>query len=148
MRIAARSRTLAGIVTQPNTLRDVFENQMDAYAAGDAARLLASFSDDCVLQDMADPDNTFTGKAQIKQFLDEYFTTFVDATVKRTVVAAEGDTVVGELDVEATYVAAPYSRGNGRRVAVRYCVIEKVREGEVCFERFYWDSAALHRQLA
>jgi uncharacterized protein (TIGR02246 family) len=130
------------------TLRDVFENQMDAYADGDAERLLASFSDDCVLQDMADPENPFTGKAEIKRFLDDYFSTFVDATVARTVVAAEGDTVVGELDVEATYVAAPYSRAAGRRVAIRYCVIEKVRDGRVCFERFYWDSAALDRQLA
>jgi uncharacterized protein (TIGR02246 family) len=129
-------------------LRDVFENQMAAYAAGDAERLLTSFSDDCVLQDMADPDNMFAGKAAIKRFLDDYFSTFVDATVKRTVVAAEGDTIVGELEVDATYIAEPYSPDNGRKVALRYCVIEKIRDGRVCFERFYWDGAALERQLA
>jgi uncharacterized protein (TIGR02246 family) len=129
-------------------LRDVFESQMTAYAAGDMEQLLASFSDDCVLQDMAEPDNVFSGKAEIERFLDYYFSTFVNATVNRTVVAAEGDTVVGELDVEATYVAHPDSREGGRRVAIRYCVIERVRDGKVCFERFYWDSAALARQLA
>jgi ketosteroid isomerase-like protein len=135
-------------VADNSTLRDVFESQMAAYAAGDTERLLASFSDDCVLQDMADPDNTFSGNVAIKGFLDDYFSTLVDASVKRTVVAAEGDTIVGELEVEATYIAEPFSRENGRRVTIQYCVIEKVRDGHVCFERFYWDSAALDRQLA
>src|SRR4051812_3855852 len=135
------------LMTDNESLRQVFENQMAAYADGDVDRLLASFSDDCVLQDMADPDRAFTGKTEIRAFLDEYFATFVDASVIRTVVAAEGDTVVGELEVEATYIADPSAREQAPRIALRYCVIERVRHGRVCFERFYWDSAGLERQL-
>jgi ketosteroid isomerase-like protein len=130
------------------TLKDIFDNQMAAYEAGDVDALLDSFSEDCVLQDMADPDNSYTGQAEIKEFLDDYFSTLIDATVGRTVAAAEGDTIVGELDVSATYVGEPFSRENAREVKLRYCVIERVRDGKVCFERFYWDSAALERQLA
>jgi ketosteroid isomerase-like protein len=127
---------------------DLFETQIAAYAALDTERLMATFTEDCVLQDMADPENPFVGTVAIRGFLDEYFSTLADVSVEITTVVANGDKVVGELEVKATYVGEPYSRADGREVIMRYCVIDTVRDSAICFERFYWDRAEFERQLA
>jgi steroid delta-isomerase-like uncharacterized protein len=126
----------------------VFTTQMDAYAALNIDALLATFSEDCVLQDMADPDHPHRGIGEIRVFLEEYFAALDNVTVQVVTRATTADKIIGELEVNATYIAAPYSRDNGRRVVLRYVAIDTVRDGKICHERFYWDRAELERQLA
>jgi steroid delta-isomerase-like uncharacterized protein len=121
---------------------------MAAYGALDRDTLLTTFADDAVLRDMADPDNPFSGKDAIREFLDEYFAALTDVEVEIVSTVADAETVAGELEVNATYVGAPFSHGNGRKVVMRYCVVDTVHDGKVVYERFYWDRTEFERQLA
>lgn len=121
---------------------------MAAYAACDVEGLLASFAEDCVLTDMADPANPFVGKSAVEGFLVGYFATLRNVKVTVTHVAAGVDLVIGELDVTADYVGEPFSEDRCRAIRLRYCVAEEIRDGQVANERFYWDSGDFARQLA
>jgi len=129
------------------TLESIFRNQMAAYAACDIEKLVESFTDDCVLVDMADPENPFVGIDAIRGFLVDYFSTLRDVVVDVTMVAAGQDCVIGELDVTASYVGEPFSEDNRQPIRLRYCVAEEIRDGHVASERFYWDSNDFQRQL-
>jgi len=134
-------------MASPASTEAVFHTQMAAYAACDVEGLLASFSEDCVLTDMADPANPFIGKDAVRGFLVGYFATLRNVEVDVTHVAAGEDLVIGELDVTADYVDAPFTEEKPRAVRLRYCVAEEIRDGHVARERFYWDSGDFARQL-
>jgi ketosteroid isomerase-like protein len=135
-------------MTSPASTEAVFRTQMAAYAACDVEGLLASFTADCVLVDMADPANPFIGKDAVNGFLIGYFATLRNVAVDVTHVAAGEDLVIGELDVTADYVGAPFCEERPGAVRLRYCVAEEIRDGRVARERFYWDSGDFARQLA
>lgn len=135
-------------MTSSVSTEEVFRAQMAAYAACDVQGLLASFTEDCVLTDMADPANPFVGKNAVEGFLIGYFATLRNVAVTVTHVAAVEGLVIGELDVTADYVGEPLSEANSRAVRLRYCVAEEIRDGHVARERFYWDSGDFERQLA
>jgi ketosteroid isomerase-like protein len=129
------------------SLENVFRCQMAAYAACDVEGLVDSFTEDCVLADMTDPDNPFIGKAAVRRFLVGYFATLRDVEVTVASVAVGDGVVIGELDVTADYIGEPFSEAHRRNVRLRYCVAEEIRDGHVAHERFYWDSNDFQRQL-
>jgi len=128
-------------------LEAIFRNQMAAYADCDVDRLLDSFTSDCILRDMADPERPFIGKEAVRAFLEGYFATLRDVVVEVTSVAVADGVVIGELEVAAHYVGTPFSEDNYRPVQLRYCIAEEIRDGYVANERFYWDSQHLAQQL-
>jgi ketosteroid isomerase-like protein len=128
-------------------LENVFRNQMAAYAACDVDTLVDSFTDDCVLVDMADPQHPFVGIEAVRGFLEDYFAPLRDVVVDVTMVATGSESVIGELDVSANFVGDPFSPDNPRPIRLRYCVAEEIRDGHVARERFYWDSSDFQRQL-
>ncbi|MBM7417409.1 MULTISPECIES: nuclear transport factor 2 family protein [Nocardiaceae] len=130
-----------------NTLEAIFRTQMAAYADRDVEALVATFTEDCVLVDMADAEHPFVGTDAVRAFLRDYFATLRDVVVDVTMVTTGTDSVIGELDVTADYVGAPFSEEKPVAVRLRYCVAEEFRDGGVSRERFYWDSADLERQL-
>src|ERR1041384_6792639 len=123
------------------SMETVFRNQMAAYAACDVDALVKSFTEDCVLVDMAEPDKPYVGVDAVREFLVDYFASLQDVVVEVTRVTGGEDTVIGELDVTASYIGEPFSKANGRSIRLRYCVAEEIRDGHVARERFYWDSA-------
>ncbi|MBY6537705.1 nuclear transport factor 2 family protein [Rhodococcus sp. BP-349] len=130
-----------------NALETIFRTQMAAYADCDVEALIATFTDDCVLVDMADVDHPFVGTDAVRGFLVDYFAALRHVVVDVTMVATGTDSVIGELDVTANYVGAPFTEQTPRPIRLRYCVAEEIRDGGVSSERFYWDSADLERQL-
>jgi ketosteroid isomerase-like protein len=130
-----------------NALETIFRTQMAAYADRDVEALVTTFTDDCVLVDMADVEHPFVGTDAVRGFLRDYFATLRDVVVDVTMVATGTDSVIGELDVTANYVGEPFTEQKPRPVRLRYCVAEEIRDGSVASERFYWDSADLERQL-
>lgn len=129
------------------TLEQLFRTQMASYANCDVNGLLDSFTDDCVLTDMADTANPFVGKAAVRRFLVEYFSTMREVDVVVTHVAVGDNLVIGELNVTADYVGHPFSEQDSRTVRLRYCVAEEFRDGQVANERFYWDTREFKCQL-
>jgi ketosteroid isomerase-like protein len=130
-----------------SALENVFRNQMAAYAACDIDALVASFTHDCELVDMADPQHPFIGIEAVRGFLVDYFSALREVVVEVTTVATGAGSVIGELDVTADFVDDPFSPDNPRPIRLRYCVAEEIRDGHVAKERFYWDSNDLQRQL-
>lgn len=128
-------------------LENIFRNQMAAYAECDVEKLVESFTADAVLVDMADPQNPFVGIDAVRGFLVDYFATLRDVVVDVTMVATGENSVIGELDVTASYIGEPFSEDHRRPIRLRYCVAEEIRDGHVASERFYWDSADFQRQL-
>jgi ketosteroid isomerase-like protein len=129
------------------SLENIFRNQMAAYAECDVEKLVESFTDDAVLVDMADPGKPFVGIEAVRGFLVDYFATLRDVVVDVTMVTTGDSSVIGELDVTASYVGEPFSEDNRQPIRLRYCVAEEIRDGHVASERFYWDSADFERQL-
>ncbi|MFV8054798.1 nuclear transport factor 2 family protein [Mycobacterium sp. 48b] len=129
------------------SLERIFRTQMAAYAECGVEKLVESFTDDCVLVDMADAENPFKGIDAIRGFLVGYFATMRDVVVDVTTVTTGHSSVIGELDVSASYIGEPFSEDNRKPIRLRYCVAEEIRDGHVASERFYWDSADFQRQL-
>lgn len=133
--------------TGTGQLEDTFRAAIDAYTAQDAEALLSLFSEDGVIQDMADPERSYEGKDALRAFLAEYFSALDDVEVELTSVAVGDDVVTGEVDVRANYVAAPFSVDVPRPVRLRYGVVDAFRGGKIVRERYYWDSSSLEKQL-
>ncbi|MBP1326702.1 hypothetical protein JOF28_001934 [Leucobacter exalbidus] len=134
------------MTTNP-TILDVFHKQMAAYGERNVEQLMTTFSEDCVLQDMADPAAPFEGHAAARGFLVDYFADLANVDVNITKVAQNEDTVFGELDVTADWVSEPFSPESPRRVNFKYVIVDTFRDGLVVHERFYWDSESLQKQL-
>lgn len=126
---------------------DVFRKQMAAYGSCDVETLMTTFAEGCVLQDMADPDNPFEGREAVRGFLVDYFADLANVDVTITTVTKNENTVIGELDVAADWVSAPFSAENPRRIRFQYAVADTIENGLVTSERFYWDSETLRKQL-
>jgi ketosteroid isomerase-like protein len=129
-----------------NTNLELFEAQMAAFGDMDIERLMTSFDNDAVLQDMSAPESPWTGIEEIRRFLDEYFSHLSKVQVTVASVAASDDRVFAELEVKAGY-AADASAPHFRDVLMRYCVVETFSGGKIVHERFYWDSAEFESQL-
>lgn len=128
-------------------LEAIFRRQMAAYGNRDLDALMATFAEDCVLRDMADPRKRYEGREAVRGFLEEYFADLANVDVTILTVACNEDTVVGEIDVRADWVSAPFHPDRPRRVRFQYAVIDTIANGLVTYERFYWDSEMLRAQL-
>jgi ketosteroid isomerase-like protein len=126
----------------------VFEAQMAAFGQMDVERLMSSFDEDAVLQDMSTPDSPWTGGEQIREFLRDYFSHLSRVRVNIASVASTHDRVFAELEVHAGYAAEAASPSHVRDVLMRYCVVETFSEGKIVHERFYWDRAEFESQLS
>ncbi len=126
----------------------LFRAQMDAFGQMDVGRLLLSFAETAVLQDMSAPDAPWSGKSEIRAFLLDYFSHLSDVHVNIKSVAADDDLVVAELEVDARYAPDPSDRADIHDVFMRYCVVEEFQSGRIVSERFYWDRAEFESQFS
>jgi ketosteroid isomerase-like protein len=125
----------------------LFEAQMAAFGQMDVDRLLASFGENAVLQDMSAPDSPWIGREEIRGFLRDYFSHLSDVRVTIASVATSDDRIFAELEVKARYAANPASSADLHDVQMRYCVVETFSHGEIIHERFYWDRGQFESQL-
>lgn len=131
-----------------NTNLQLFEAQMAAFAQMDIERLMTSFDKDAVLQDMSAPESPWTGSAEIRGFLRDYFSYLSKVQVNIASVATSDDRVFAELEVKAGYTADASSPSNVHDVLMRYCVVETFSQGKIVHERFYWDRAEFESQFS
>jgi len=129
------------------SIEEVFRTQMAAYATCDVDLLMTTFAENCVLRDMADPDAAFVGLPQVREFLAGYFSDLANVQVTIFSIIANERDVIGELDVTADWISAPFSPSEPRSIRLRYAVIDTIENGLVVYERFYWDSENLKKQL-
>jgi len=133
--------------TIQDQLETTFRAAIDAYTAQDADALLSLFTEDGVIQDMADPDNFSKGQDAMRIFLADYFGALEDVQVELSSVAVGDNVVSAEVDVHANWVAAPFSSERPKAVHLSYCVVDAFRDGKIWRERYYWDTSILQRQL-
>lgn len=126
----------------------LFEAQMAAFGQMDIEKLLTSFDEDAVLQDMSAPESPWTGREEIRGFLTDYFSHLSKAHVNIASVATSDDRVFAELEVKAGYVADASSPSDVQDVLMRYCVVETFSQGKIVHERFYWDRAEFESQFS
>lgn len=126
---------------------EVFRKQMAAYGSCDVETLMTTFAEDCVLRDMADPEHPYEGREAVRGFLVDYFADLANVDVTIATITTNADTVIGELDVAADWVSTPSSSEASRRIRLRYAVADTIHDGLVTYERFYWDSDNLRKQL-
>lgn len=126
----------------------VFQAQMAAFASMDVDKLLSSFAEGAVLQDMSSPGTPWTGLAEIRGFLEEYFSHLEDLQVTIASSATNETQVFAELEARARYAVDPSSPSDAHDVLMRYAVVETFSEGRIVHERFYWDAQEFESQLS
>jgi ketosteroid isomerase-like protein len=131
-----------------DTNLQLFETQMAAFGQMDIEMLMRSFDEEAVLQDMSAPEKPWTGSAEIRRFLTDYFSHLSNVQVTIASVATSSDRVFAELRVTAGYAPDVASPTNVHDVLMRYCVVETFSQGKIVHERFYWDRAEFESQLA
>lgn len=125
----------------------LFEAQMAAFGHMDVERLMTSFDENAVLQDMSAPDSPWTGHEEIREFLCDYFSHLSNVRVNIASVATSDDQLFAELEVKARYAPDASTPSDVHDVLMRYCVVETFSQGEIVHERFYWDRAEFESQF-
>jgi ketosteroid isomerase-like protein len=128
----------------------VMREVMAAFERADVDGILAYYpdDDDFVYHDMTNPETPHRGREGMRGWLGEFFG-MIDMseaamTVSNTV--SEGDLIVGELELRATYVGDGAPEG-GAPIVMHACVVQRIEAGRIREERLYIDSATVARQL-
>ena len=117
----------------------VFRNQMAALAARDVDRVVAHFSPDCRLIDMATPEEPYVGAAGLRDFLIDYFGTWEVHDVSITNLLTTGSKVAAEVEITVSPVGA--AAVEVPRTVIRSSLFDEIVNGLIVCERAYRDPA-------
>jgi steroid delta-isomerase-like uncharacterized protein len=92
------------------------------------------------------------GRDQWRQYCGRYLKAFPDMRLEQTNLAAMGDSAVVEAIARGTHDGALESPAGeiaptGRKIEMRFCLVVRVRDGEIVDSREYYDAMALMSQL-
>jgi uncharacterized protein (TIGR02246 family) len=133
-----------------HTSRDVYEEAIRRYTAGDIEGFADAHTEDAVL---VTPVGTCLGRAAILEYWNRVKTAYPDFTLIVDVVVEQGDTVATEWTWSGTNTG-PLTRRDGtqmpptgRRVEHRGMELARLRDGKIVEYHMYWDGMAIARQL-
>lgn len=132
-------------VTVPSP-EDIFRAQVHAGLVDrDVESFVALFSDDCVVQDIAEGVPR-RGLRELRDWIASYHAVMTNTNVEYLTVASDASRIVGEFVLRGVYRGHGAAAG-GTPVELHYCVVDEVRDGLVAVETVYWAPQELDRQL-
>ena len=130
---------------------NVVERHFAAENAHDVQATLDTYTDDIVWDDITHPDSPFHGKEEVGQVYGGILDAIPDIvlTSVRRFESGDGRFVLDESilagHVEGEWVGV---QGGGAPVEIRLLHVFEIRDGLICYENAWFDSAAVHRQVA
>lgn len=126
-----------------------FGRQMEALGRGDVDGVLEHFSDDVQYVEMNDVENPVRGKDAIRDWITTFLATFADLDVRIMSMTSEGDRLVAEVEINATYTGDDFGLdAKGRAVVLRLSLVDMFdADGLIVQERAYSDPAQVATQL-
>jgi len=130
---------------------DIIDRHFAAENAHDVQGTLDTYTDDIVWDDITHPDSPFHGKEEVGQVYGGILDAIPDIllTSVRRFESADGRFVTDESIVSG-HVEGAWAgvEGGGAPVEVRLLHVFEIRDGLICYENAWFDSAAVHRQVA
>ena len=130
--------------------KDLYEQAMKLYNAGDLDGLANSYAEDAVL---VSPDGTARGRAAIREQWSRNKVAYPERTLTVDVILEQGDTVATEFAWGATNTGplvlpdGTELPPTGKRIEAKGMELMQVRGGKVAVHHLYWDNMPLARQL-
>jgi predicted ester cyclase len=131
-------------------IRDLYEEAIRLYNAGDVEGFAAAHAQDAVL---VTPVGIVRGRAAIRSYWTDQRAAFPDLTLRLGVVVEQGDIVAAEWTWFGTNTGpllrrdGTEMRATGRRVELPGMELARIKDGAIVEYRMYWDGMAIARQL-
>jgi steroid delta-isomerase-like uncharacterized protein len=143
--------TTAGVT---NELTEVEQRNLRSVAdvlqfwnSGDIEGIVAFYDDEIVWKNVA-LEESYEGKAEVRQFLTRLFTAIPDLVFTVDFKIARGDNVSEQWTVSGTHLGTFMGiPATGRHVEIRALSMVTLREGKFLRDEFYWDTGAVMRQM-
>ena len=146
---SADSNSFVGSHGQDTDALDVIERHFAAENAHDVAATLATYTDDVVWDDVAHPACPVRGKDATAQMYEGILTAFPDLHFESILRFATGDHVVDESLVTGHVFGSFLGvDGGGAPVSFRMLHVFDLRDGLICREQAWFDTAGVLRQIA
>ncbi|AZO07991.1 nuclear transport factor 2 family protein [Mesorhizobium sp. M3A.F.Ca.ET.080.04.2.1] len=113
----------------------VFRSQMAALLANDTDAIVAHFTPDCRLFDMARPMQPFVGREGLRTFLVAYFKTWRVAGLTITNLVTQGSRLAAEIELSLE------ARDSSGSRLIRSSLFDDIEGGLIARERAYRDPA-------
>ena len=130
---------------------DIIERHFAAENAHDVQATLETYTDDIIWDDITHPDSPFHGKEAAEQVYGGIIDAIPDLalTSVRRFNSADGRFVTDE-SILTGHVEGEWAgvEGGGAPVEIRLLHVFEIRDGLICYENAWFDSAAVHRQVA
>ena len=130
---------------------DIIERHFAAENAHDVKATLDTYTDDIIWDDITHPDSPFHGKEAAGQVYGGIVDAIPDLalTSVRRFSSADGRFVTDE-SIPTGHVEGEWAgvEGEGAPVEIRLLHVFELRDGLICYENAWFDSAAVHRQVA
>ena len=130
-----------------DTANHVVQELAAAWSEHEPERLDELFTESGIYEDAPSGD-TYTGPAEIKEYLRSVFSWTPDFTMELTLTAVSGDTVFTEWTMEGTQVG-PFDGfpATGNRFSVRGASVTVLENGKIRRNTDYYDMATFLLQL-
>ena len=129
---------------------DIVDRHFAAENAHDVEATLATYTDDIIWDDITHPDSPFHGKEAAGRVYGGILDAIPDLklTSVRRFGSADGRFVCDE-SILTGHVEGEWTgvEGGGAPVEIRLLHIFEIRDGLICSENAWFDSAAVHRQV-
>jgi len=145
-RMTAASVTNELTEVEQRNLRSVAD-VLQFWNSGDIEGIVAFYDDEIVWTNVA-LEETYRGKAEVRQFLTRLFTAIPDLVFTVDFKIARGDNVSEQWTVKGTHLGTFMGiPATGRPVEIRALSMVTLREGKFLSDEFYWDTGAVMRQM-
>jgi steroid delta-isomerase-like uncharacterized protein len=132
----------------PSRVTTLLERALRAAERGDIDGALPYFADDCEIMDMGDVSSALRGRAGIRQYLEEFYSTMTDLSLELNNIVVQGDRAVVEMVITARHVGELAGvQATNRRFSFHACVCYGIRDGMIAEERVYYDMSEVERAL-
>lgn len=114
-------------------------------------KITASISDDCDILDVPS-GMMLAGKEGMQLFLSTWTTAFLDCTFTVTNMVTTEDQVVVEFIGRGTHTGTLYGPAgeiapSGRKLVLRYCIVHRIKDGQIIELHIYYDAMGLFQQI-
>ena len=132
--------------TEQRNLRAVAD-VLEFWNSGDIEGIVAFYDDEIVWKNVG-LEETYEGKAGVREFLTRLYTAIPDLRFTVDFKIARGNNVSEQWTVAGTHLGTFMGiPATGRHVEIRAISMVTMRDGKFLRDEFYWDTGAVMRQM-
>jgi steroid delta-isomerase-like uncharacterized protein len=129
-------------------IRRLLDRHYKAWSTGDIEGIVACFTDDAVLEDLA-VEHSFEGKEAIRRMAEAVLAAMPDLVWTASLTFVEGPIAASEWRMTGTHKGdlPRIGPGTGRTFSVSGMSIDEIRDGLIHRHRDYWNLTTYQRQV-